>query len=180
MPGTPHTLQVIDTLKMHCFLGKHRHFAASARTNQLHIWFGLPAVLLSVVLGSTFFVLLTKEIPAEAKWAGAFGSLLAAMLTAMQTFFNFQKTSESHRTVANQYLSIQRECERLIASFHDGLVDLQALSAQLGDIQGRYEEVTKAAEGLRTNKADYAEALQCLDALKAGDAERRREAAARA
>jgi hypothetical protein len=168
----PHTLQVLDSLRKNSYLGKHRHFAASARTNRLHIWFGLPGVIISVVLGSTFFVLISKEIPIEAKWAAAFAGLLGAVLSALQTFFNFQKISESHRTVANQYLSIQRDCDQLIASYCDGLVDLHQLAEQLSKLNLRYQEVNKAAEGSRTNKHDYATALQHLKELEAGEVER--------
>src|SRR5215813_2205105 len=99
-------------------------------------------------------------MPVEAKWAGAFAGLVGAMLSAIQTFFNFQKTSESHRTVANQYLGIQRECEQVIASYCDGLIALQPLSGRLGELNSRYEEVNKAAEALRTSARDYAYALK--------------------
>ncbi|HEY5808305.1 MAG TPA: SLATT domain-containing protein [Povalibacter sp.] len=173
MTSHPQTIEVLDTLRKNSHVGKHRHFSASERTNLLHIWFGIPGVVISVVLGSTFFVLITKEIPIEAKWAGAVAALVAAVLSAIQTFFNFQKASESHRTVANQYLSIQRECERLLASYCDGLATVEAVSGKLVELNARYEEVTKAAEGLRTKKRDYDYALRLLQELEAGERERK-------
>jgi hypothetical protein len=172
MSQHPHTLEVLDSLRKNSYLGKHRHFSASSRTNRLHIWFGMPGVIISVVLGSTFFVLISKEIPVEAKWAAAFAGLVGAVLGAVQTFFNFQKISESHRTVANQYLGIQRDCEQLIASYCDRLIALQPLAEKLSELNLRYQEVNKAAEALRTNERDYAYALQNLKELEAGDVER--------
>jgi hypothetical protein len=132
----------------------------------------MPGVIISVVLGSTFFVLISKEIPVEAKWAAAFAGLIGAVLGAVQTFFNFQKISESHRTVANQYLGIQRDCEQLIASYCDGLIALQPLAEKLSELSLRYQEVNKAAEALRTNERDYAYALHNLKELEAGDRDR--------
>lgn len=165
----PHTVRVLDTLRKNCHLGKHRHFAAAKRTNRLHIGFGIPLIIINVILGSTFFVLITKEIPVEAKWAAAVGALLAALLGAIQTFFNFQKKSESHRTVANQYLTIQRECERLMAAYCDGLTALSPLAEQLEALNARYQEVNKAAEGLRATHGDYLVAHEALALLDAGE-----------
>ena len=167
MTSHPQTVAVLDELRRNCYLGKHRHFLASSRTNKFHIWFGLPGIIISVVLGSTFFVLISKEIPVEAKWAAAFAGLVAAVLGAIQTFFNFQKISESHRTIANQYLGIQRDCEQLIARYCDELLPLADLAESLSDLNARYCEVAKSAESLRTNKDDYARALMELDELEA-------------
>lgn len=155
----PLTLEVLDKLRKNSHMGKHKHFFASYRGRLLHMWFGVPIVIINVLIGSTFFILLSKEIPTEAKWAGAIFALIAAVLGALQTFFHFHKTAESHRTVGNQYLGIARECERLIASYFDGLQSLAQLSDHLSDLNKRYEEVNTASEGLPTNNKDYLRAF---------------------
>lgn len=170
MERIPQTLEMVDVLRRNCHIGKHRHFYASVRTNHLHIWLGVPSVLISVALGSTLFTLASKELPPEIKWVGAFLALVAASLGAMQTFFNFQKISESHRTVANQYLGIERQCNLLIAAYCDNLADLVTVSKRLEELNSLYHEVNKAAEGLRTNDKDYAEARKRLTELQAMEA----------
>ena len=169
MMNIPQTVKVLDTLRKNCNIGKHQHFHASGRMNMLHLWFGVPSVLISVVLGSTFFVLISKEIPIEAKWGGAFAALASAMFGAIQTFFNFQKVSESHQTVANQYLSIERICEQLLAAYCDDMIDLKVFSERLSELNVRYENVNKAAEGLRTNGCDYEHALHRFQDLKTAE-----------
>ncbi len=58
------------TLRKNYLIGKYRDFRASSRSREFHVWFGILSVAINAALGSTFFVLLTKEIPLEAKWAG--------------------------------------------------------------------------------------------------------------
>jgi len=169
----PHTVEAFVALRRNCHVLEYTHFSAADRTNTLNLWLGAPAVLISVVLGSTFFVLLTKEIPAEAKWAGAIGALVVAVLGSLQTFFNFQKTSESHRTVANRYLNIARDSELLIASYYDGLIPLSAMSERLAELNASYAEVNKAAERVRTSASDYTYGLRRHGELEADEAKRK-------
>lgn len=112
-----------------------------------------------MVLSSTFFLFLSKEIPTEAKWASAVCALVAAILSTIQTIFRFQKTSESHRNIGNQYLNIARVCEKTIADYFDGLISLQELSVKLDQLNTRYQEVNTAAEALPTSQKDYEQAV---------------------
>jgi hypothetical protein len=72
MPDIPQT--VVSTPSQELPYQQASALCGFGGNNRFHIWFGVPAVLINVVLVSTFFVLLTKEIPVGATWSGAFGA----------------------------------------------------------------------------------------------------------
>lgn len=162
MAEIPFTIEVIEKLRLNCHLGKHKHFQASTRGRQYHLLFGVPTVLISIFIGSAFFVELQRDLPDFAKWSAAGLGLTAALLSGVQTFFNFRKEYEAHRVAGNKYLHLARECERWIALYFDGQIELDELSAQIEDLNERYAQITTAAESITTNKRDFerARALQ--------------------
>jgi hypothetical protein len=155
----PHTVLVIDKLRSNCHIGKHKHFRASTRGRRYHVWYGVPTIIISVALGSAFFVELQSDLPEAAKWAGAGFALLAALLSGIQTFFNFRGEYETHRDVGNRYLHLARECERLVALYFDDQIKLNTLSARIQQLNEMYAQITSAAEGVSTNKRDFKVAL---------------------
>lgn len=126
MNQVPYTVEVLDKLRWNAHLGKHKHFEAGSRGRRYHVWYGVPIVLINVVLGSVLFAFLgdDKAFPQWAKWSGAFLSLVAAAFGGIQTYFNFEKQYMEHRAVGNEYLGVARECERLLALYFDELIQL--------------------------------------------------------
>jgi hypothetical protein len=114
----------VEELCRNCNIGKYRHFNAAARAKRLNDSLGIPVVAINIVLGSVFFVALSQDLPAIAKWGGGFLALTAALISGIATFFNFGKQFEGHRGIANKYVNLAAKCETTIARFQDGLVDL--------------------------------------------------------
>lgn len=156
----PHTVEVIEKLRWNSHLGKHSHFEASKRGRDYHVFVGLPVVVINVLLGSLLFALVKETMPDWSKWAGGVLALIAAVLGAVQTFFNFKANYEGHRSVGNQYLSIARECERLLALHFDGKLPLDHLSEQIHKLNERYEKVNADAEKYMVKDEDYQKALK--------------------
>lgn len=164
MKEIPYTIEVLDKLRWNCHLGKHKHFSASRRGRGYHVMVGVPIILINLVLGSVFFAEVSTEVPEWAKWAGAALALIAALLGGVQTFFHFQKEYEGHREVGNQYLALARECERLIALYFDGLLDVDDVSGQIQRINKEYNSINRAAEAFTTSDTDYRVAKKQQDA----------------
>ena len=157
----PYTVEVLDKLRWNAHLGKHKHFAAAGQGKKLHIWFGVPVIVINVVLGSALFTSLgAQSIPEIVKWAGAGFALLAALLGALQTFFNFEKQHVEHRAVGNEYLSVARECERILALHFDNLMQLEELSKCIERINIEYGKTNQRSEALPSSKKHFAEALE--------------------
>ena len=157
---TPETLLALDKLRRNAHLGKHKHFSAADRSQRFHTYYGVPVVIINMLLGSVLFATLSIEITAYMKWVGAILALIAAGFSGMQTFFNYQKTFEAHRRIGNQYLSIARNCERLIAEYIDNIIDLKGLSEEAKRINNDYSKINFDAEAFPTNSSDYREALE--------------------
>lgn len=97
--------------------------------------------------------------PLSVQWLATLLAFFAASLSAMQTFFNFQKEYEGHRQIGNRYLDIARECERLIALHLDELLPLDELSTLLKGLNKKYSEVNVQAESYNVTDKDYKSAL---------------------
>jgi hypothetical protein len=165
----PYTVEVLDKLRWNAHLGKHKHFEAGNRGRKHHVWWGVPVVLINIFVGSVMFSMLgsQQQIAATVAWVGAILSLLAATLGGIQTFFNFEKQSFEHRAVANEYLAIARECERLLALHFDGFLNLEELSKSIDLLNKSYEKVNSRAEGLTVSAKDFARAKAVQEAKKA-------------
>ncbi|MCA0176334.1 MAG: SLATT domain-containing protein [Proteobacteria bacterium] len=160
VPRDPAVLDRVEELDRNCNIGKYRHFNAASRAKNLSDCLGLPVVAINIILGSVFFIALSQELPAIAKWSGGFLALTAALIGGIATFFNFGKQFEGHRGIANKYVALAVKCETAIARYRDGLIDLGELDAFLQEFQERYTEISEEAKAFSTSKSDFKVALE--------------------
>lgn len=142
----PYTLDVLERLRRNAHLVKRGHFEAAKRRQRSHISVGLPVIALNVFLGSVFFTQLSSTLPSWCYWLGAVAALAAALLSGVQTFFNFKEQCDGHRELGNQYLVIARECERLIALYFDRQISLPDISERLEKLNHDYNAINTLAE----------------------------------
>lgn len=158
--SSPKILVVLEQLQRNSRVNKHQHFNAAERNHLYNNLFGSFAVIINIFLGSLLFVTLSENLPATAKWVGAFLAMFAAAFSGIQTFFNFQKVFEGHRKIANSYLEIQRECERLTAMFADNLIDNEELAREVTSISSQYSRINSDSEVFPTNDSDFRKASE--------------------
>lgn len=159
---------LVSHLRENAELGKHGHFYASLRRRALHIWCGVPAIVINLLLGSVFFTLLQAELPDWGKWLAAALAFLAAALGGIQTFFDFKRQAAGHRDVGNDYLEVARECERLLALVEDKLMTLDQLAAELPRLNRLYADVNQRAESLVVSPREYAQARAYMESRSNG------------
>lgn len=160
-PGAaPRIFDTLQQLTKNARINKHQHFSAAERNHVYHNVFGSTGIVINVVLSSLLFVTVSENLPDVAKWTSAFLAVIAAGCGAIQTFFNFQKSFEGHRKIANRYLEIQRECERLCATFVDGLIDKETLAAEVRVISKEYTRINNDAEVFPTVDRDFQRAMR--------------------
>lgn len=63
-------------------------------------------IIISIVLGSTFFIILGQTASDFVKWTGAILALISTILAGINAFINPKKIMEGHRNIANRYLNI--------------------------------------------------------------------------
>ena len=95
---------------------KVAHYEMANRLGRRAQWFGLPVILITVVVGTSSFASIAEgAVSTAAKIAVGLLSVLATILSALQTFFKFSERAEKHRRCGAQYGAIERELEAMIA-----------------------------------------------------------------
>jgi hypothetical protein len=104
------------------------HFDAAMRFGKRNVQLGLPAIIFSTFVGTSVFASLNNEhIHEWLKIAVGLISVVAAVLTALQTFLGFSERAEKHRTTAVRYGAVGRQIEQFLqtgTSAHETTDDL--------------------------------------------------------
>jgi len=88
------------------------HCRAATYYTCLNRVFGIPVVIFSTIVGTTAFARMDADVP-NTTVRVMFGilSISAAVLAALQTFFNFAELAEKHRIFAARYGCLRRDIE---------------------------------------------------------------------
>ncbi len=79
-------------------------------------WLGVPVILITTIIGTSVFTSLTFQIISpEAKIAVGMLSVIAVVLSSLQTFFKYSERSESHRSAASRFGAVRRKLEVIYA-----------------------------------------------------------------
>lgn len=98
-----------------CRYFREAHYAASVRMRRNHYRIGIPAVVLSAVVGTTVFGALEHTLHLGIRIAVGAVSVGVAVLTAIQTFLRFGERAEAHRVASAKYESLSNEIRLLMA-----------------------------------------------------------------
>lgn len=104
--------------------------------------------------------MLSNDVPEIAKWAGVIFGFIGAGLSGIVTFFNFNKAFEGHRRLANRYLSLGRECDRLRAVYDDGQKSLSEIANELKELNRICEGINSDAENYPTSSTSFGVSLE--------------------
>jgi len=163
--GYEETLKQLKKIKVDALYGKKKHFNAADRKQGYRHFIGVPAILINITAGSALFKILCEQ-KGSVLWP-AIMAFVAAILTGLQTYFNFNAKVNGHRNIGNRYLEVYKTCGRIDAYISDSVL------SQQNDIVERIESVSKEidlinrdAEAFPTNGADYKKAQ---DSFKSGD-----------
>jgi len=156
-------IKALTELHLDAKLSKHRHFAAADRKLRYHYLVGVPAIVVNVFVG-TILAFFMKD-PAAHSWPwvpplSSVFSFAAATLAALQTFFNFHKSAEGHRTAGNRYLEISRRSRGLVARHADVPFPADQLWKEHEKLLAHYLKVCQEAEAFATAPADFQMALR--------------------
>jgi hypothetical protein len=92
------------------------HALAADRLSQWHFWLGVPVVILTTIVGTSAFAALSDLAKTTFLLALLIGvlSILAAILSALQTFLDFQGRSQKHSSAASKLNALDRRFERAL------------------------------------------------------------------
>jgi hypothetical protein len=100
---------------LHAHKGRDRHDSAARRYEGRRSGLGVPTIVLSTVVGTSVFASLGHSPATWAKVSVGLLSVTAALLSALQTFFDYPGRAERHRMAAAKYKTVIRELEEFLA-----------------------------------------------------------------
>jgi signal transduction histidine kinase len=169
----PWTKQVLDHLRdVHdaAAVSQHAHYALATRMARYNIWFGVPVVALTTLVGTSVFATLQHDVRTSLRIIIGAVSVIAAVLASLQTFLRFQERSERHRASAELWSQIRRDTERTLALHPDYLAErsdpktyLDSLGEKLDRVAGQSPEIGEAE--IEASRATLARSGQLMKSV---------------
>jgi hypothetical protein len=103
---------LLEEWRLRAWAAQMAHYRIASRLRTYNVWLGLPVVIFTTAVGTSLFASLNEDRPSVLVRAIVGGiSVLAAILAAVQTFFNFSARADRHVLAADWYASIRRKIE---------------------------------------------------------------------
>ena len=91
------------------------HDKAVEYYSRLNRFLGIPAIMVTAMVGTTIFATLSEAPTKPVLVAVGSLSIMAAVLTSLQTFLGYSALAEKHKTAADKFSDIRREIEAILA-----------------------------------------------------------------
>jgi hypothetical protein len=112
MNTTQHKL--LEEWRADCWILTCAHYDAAAHCEKKHILLGVPAALLSAVVGTSVFAALGEAPTALAQLAVGFTSIAVTGLTSLQTFLRYAEQVGKHKETAAAFAALGKEIEQTL------------------------------------------------------------------
>ncbi|HEY5707072.1 MAG TPA: DUF4231 domain-containing protein [Terrimicrobiaceae bacterium] len=127
------------------------HYHMSERAKARHNSLGIPVTVSTAIVGTAIFA--TLNSPTQSFWiqvgAGLL-SLTAAVLAALQTFFNFSDVAAQHKDAAASYEAVRHQLDWFLLSYSSWgeASTLEVPLKQLRDTAAQLDEIAKKAPSI--------------------------------
>lgn len=99
----PTSQQVINDWYERIKVTQLAHYGSAEHFGKWKFALGVPAVILSALVGTTVFATLQKQPELWLQIIVGLASLAAALLTSLQTFLGYSERAEKHRLAGAKY-----------------------------------------------------------------------------
>jgi hypothetical protein len=110
--------ELLNGWLVHAHKARDRHDEAARRYARGQYSLGIPSLVVSTVVGTSLFAALSSQMTPPL-WI-AILSMLAAVLSALQTFLDFGGRSDKHRNAAVKYKAAIRLLEETLVQMQQG------------------------------------------------------------
>jgi hypothetical protein len=142
VPWTEAVLALLREWQQRAAVSQDAHYLIATRLGRSNLWFGIPVVVFSTVVGTSVFATLQENVSVGWRIAIGIVSVVAAVLASLQTFLRFQERAEKHRASAELWAAIRREIDQMLALHPDYLAERSDPKAYLDQLRGRMGEVS--------------------------------------
>jgi len=108
--------QVLDDWYQRVVVTQRAHYLSADHFGRRKYWLGIPAVVLSTLVGTAVFATVQKQPELWLQITVGLASVAAALLASLQTFLGYSERAEKHRIAGAKYGALGRELEQLRAS----------------------------------------------------------------
>ena len=127
------------------------HYLMSESAKSQHNMLGMPVTILTAVVGTSIFA--TINVPGQYLWIRIVAGLLsltAAVLAALQTFFNYSDAVAQHKKAAAEYESVLHGLDCFILYYNGGGGESQGEKAieALKAIADRMDEIAQVSPSI--------------------------------
>lgn len=136
------------------------HFQMSERAKSKHTYLGVPVTVTTAVVGTAIFATLNSpDQTFGIQVAAGLLSLCAAVLAALQTFFNFGDIAFQHKEAAANYESVRHELDTFLLSYSSwgDASSLEIPIKELREISTRLDEIARKAPSIPDRVYDAAQ-----------------------
>ena len=105
------TKEVLDEWYERASVTQRAHYLSADYYGRRKYWLGIPAVVLSTIVGTTVFASLQKQPEVWLQISVGLASVVAALLASLQTFLGYSERAEKHRVAGAKYGALGRELE---------------------------------------------------------------------
>lgn len=95
---------------------QYAHYLSASHFGSRKYWLGIPAILLSTLVGTSVFATIEKQPDLWIRVAVGLASVAAALLASLQTFMGYAERAEKHRIAGARYGALGRELEQMSSS----------------------------------------------------------------
>jgi hypothetical protein len=147
--------RVLDDWYNRVSITQRAHYLSADHFGRKKYGLGIPAIILSTLVGTAVFASLQKQPELWLQIAIGLASVLAAVLAGLQTFLGYTERAEKHRIAGAKYGALGRELEVLRASD-------QVSNETIEDIRKRLDVLALESPNnpLRIYNSDQAQRVQ--------------------
>ena len=95
---------------------QYAHYLSADHFRARKYWLGIPAVILSTLVGTSVFATIERQPQFWLQIAVGLGSVTSALLASLQTFMGYAERAEENRMAGARYGALGRELEQMRAS----------------------------------------------------------------
>lgn len=121
------------------------NFTAATYYGKLGKRFGVPVVITTSIVSSAIFATIGNSEQTSIQLAAGFVSILATVLSSLQTFLGYSERSSNHKEAAVGYGELRTEVQVLLAS---SLPNVKDLDARIESIRTRWSALDKGSPTL--------------------------------
>lgn len=88
------------------------HYQAAASARKYRYYLGVPTVALTALVGTCVFVSIVEDIPVWFEVLIALASILATVLSALQTFMKYSERADEHKEAGSRFAPLVKEIEQ--------------------------------------------------------------------